>query len=65
MWLTFKAGGIVVLTMGFPGMTLDQCLEIKEIVIADTTSQVAVADAAGLEWDEWSVTCEPEKMDID
>lgn len=69
MWLVFKVAGLVVLTVGYPGMTLEQCNEIKELVIADTMDSVredATDEGSEGEWNDWPIlSCELEMPELD
>lgn len=66
MWLTLKVGGIIIMTMGYADLTLAQCNGLKEAVTANIVSRIHFiirrsdwSAAEHLEWNNWTVICEP------
>lgn len=66
MWLTLKVGSVVVMTLGYADMTLDQCHELKRVVTANIVAHIDRVierspnpNGERLMWNAWKATCEP------
>lgn len=68
MWATIWLSGAVVMTMGFEGMTADQCEQLRAQIDADIEAGIVeeddrlwveTTDGDMMPWEPWEVTCEP------
>jgi hypothetical protein len=58
-WATLYYAGIVVLTMGFEGQTLQQCKHLTALIMTD----IAAGEGAGMVPEDFTATCETQQLD--
>jgi hypothetical protein len=70
MFATLWYAGAVVLVMGSKTMTLDQCNDLKAVMMEDIKTayqdpnKSIVLEGDGFFFEKWKVTCEQDKIDI-
>lgn len=71
-WATLWYAGSVVITLGLPGQTLNDCNQLGQVMMSDiATAYVDPARASELEAsvfptaDQFSFTCETERLPTD
>tara|TARA_R110000851_G_scaffold44059_1_gene108487 strand:- start:738 stop:962 length:225 start_codon:yes stop_codon:yes gene_type:complete len=68
-WATLYYSGYVVISMGFPGQTLDQCQELTSRMMSDIVvsyeDPVPELVASPFPTNEFTVECETERLPVD
>jgi hypothetical protein len=68
-WMTLWYAGAVVMTMGYEGQTLDECLKMSSIIQTDIDSAYAEmqtdSNKSIFPTNKFSVTCEEELLPPD
>jgi hypothetical protein len=59
-WVTLYYAGIVVLTMGFEGQTLQQCKHLTTLIMTD----IAAGNGTGMVPEDFTATCETQQLDL-
>lgn len=69
MFATLWYAGAVMFTLGYSGMTLEECNNLKSIMEQDIYNAYQNLESAttlevdGFRYEDWKVTCEPQRLD--